>query len=201
MTTAANKGKKFPPESLKASEARALIYALSDSPIGLRNRALIAAMYGGGLRASEALALRPSDIDVDRHSIFVRCGKGSKSRTVGIDAGALLHVTRWMDRRRALKIPGTVLMCTFRGKKGTPLNDRYLRRMIEETAVKAGLERRAHPHGLRHTHAAELEASGIVVTMIQKQLGHKSLGTTQAYLDHISPTARLEQIAHRREIL
>lgn len=190
---------RFPSEPLTPEEARALIHAPSlRAATGVRNRALLAVMYGAGLRCSEALALRTIDIDPDEHSVRVLHGKGDQSRTIGIDAGALVHVVRWIDRRKALGITGRVLMCTL---KGTPVSDRYARAMVKRMAARAGIERRAHPHGLRHTHAVELSRSGFTVPEIQRQLGHRSLQTTQVYLDHIAPTELIAKVGARREFL
>jgi len=192
-------GEKFPTEVLNADEVRALLYAPSNrAPTGLRNRAIIAVMYGAGLRLSEALALRPTDIDLDAGSIRVLHGKGDKARTVGIDEGALMHIARWMDTRRARGIKGRVLLCTLDGGELSP---RYVRAMLSRMSDRAGIDKRVHPHGLRHTHAAELESSGFTVSEIQQQLGHASLNTTAVYLNHISPSARVSKIRNRRSTL
>lgn len=194
-----NEGKRFPAEILSRDEARALLYAPSGrAPTGQRNRALIALMYGAGLRLAEAIALKPSDIDLDAGAVRVLHGKGDRGRTAGIDDGALLHVARWTHTRKSLDLPGRALMCTL---AGAPLSPRYVRAMLTRAAAKAGIDKRVHPHGLRHTHAAELEAAGFTVSEIQQQLGHSSLNTTAVYLNHISPSARVAKIRQRRTTL
>lgn len=189
--------KRRPPEPLTAAEVRALIYAPSSrAPTGLRNRALMATMYGAGLRLAEALALRPSDVNHEAGEIFVRHGKGDKHRTVGIDDGALGHIARWTDRRRELgfgRCP--YLFCTLAGK---PLHQSYVRAMMVRYGNRAGIDKRVHPHGLRHTHAAELERDGFTVRDIQDQLGHAHLNTTEVYLKHLSPSQRTAKIRSRR---
>ena len=70
---------------------------------------------------------------------------------------------------------------------GGPLSDRYVRQALGRYGEKAGIEKRVHPHGLRHSHAAHLAASGVPVHVIQKQLGHSSLAVTGFYLDSIAP--------------
>ena len=122
-------------------------------------------------------------------------GKGDKPRTAGIDDGALGHLARWVDRRRALGIRGRVLLCTLGGES---LDPRYVRQMLTRAAARAGIDKRVHPHGLRHTHAAELEQGGFTASEIQQQLGHTSLNTTAVYLNHISPSARVAKIRNRR---
>lgn len=191
-----NKGRKFHAEPLTADEARELIHAMSSTcPTGIRNRAATAAMYGAGLRVSEMLTLQPSNVDVDAASIRILRGKGRKARTVGIDEGALIHIVRWVETRKALGIRGRILMCTL---DGGPMQARYVRAMLNRAAEKSGLEKRVHPHGMRHTHAAELESSGFTVSEIQQQLGHSNLATTATYLNHVSPSARVNKIRNRR---
>jgi len=194
-----NSGKKFPSEILTAEEARSLLYAPNERPsTGLRNRAIIAVMYGAGLRLAESLALKPSDVNLDASEIRVLHGKGDKSRTAGIDVGAIVHIARWIDRRKALHISGRVLLCTL---EGGPLSPRYVRSMLVRMATRAGIDKRVHPHGLRHTHAVELELDGFTVTEIQQQLGHSHLNTTAVYLNHHSPSARIAKIRNRRSQL
>lgn len=196
MSRPTNRGKKFPAEILTEQEVKALLYATNDRwPTGLRNRALIAALYGAGLRIQEALDLRPTDVNVQEQSIRILHGKGDEARFVGIDQGALVHVVRWMDARKARRTPGRILFCTL---DGGPIAQSYVRVMLGRMRLRAGIDKRVHPHGLRHTHAVELERSGVPVTVIQKQLGHTHLNTTATYLDHISPSARIAQIGQRR---
>lgn len=176
-----NKGSKFPPEVLTPAEVRALLHAPSGrAPTGLRNRALIAVLYGAGLRLAEALALKVADVNLDAGDIRVLHGKGDRARTAGIDAGALVHLARWLDKRRALGVRNGALMCTLDGK---PLSPRYVRTMLTRMAARAGIEKRVHPHGLRHTHAAELEREGFTVSEIQQQLGHCAQASYEADVD------------------
>jgi site-specific recombinase XerD len=155
----ANKGKRYRAEVLSRAEADALIGACSAaSRTGIRNRALITLLYRGGLRISEALALRPADVDPGRGTVRIMDGKGHKPRTVGLDPGAMATVQRWADKRREAGIRGRVLLCTL---AGAPVSPQYARAMLARTAARAGIERRVVPHQLRHTHAAELEVSGV----------------------------------------
>jgi len=147
---------------------------------------------------AEALALKPTDVNLDDGNIRVLHGKGDKARTVGIDQGAIMHIARWVDLRAGRGIRGRVLFCTL---DGGPLSPRYVRAMLTRMAARAGIDKRVHPHGLRHTHAVELEHDGFTVSEIQQQLGHASLGTTAGYLNHISPSARVAKIRNRRATL
>jgi site-specific recombinase XerD len=162
----------------------------------LRNRALIAVLYRSGLRISEALALYPKDIDFATGAIRVLHGKGDKSRTVGIDAGAIEYVQQWLIVRQRWGTNGCHPI--FCSRSGQQLGEGYIRRLFPDLGRKAGIQKRVHPHGLRHTHAAQLREEGIDVGIISKQLGHVSIATTARYLDHIAPAALLSVIGQRR---
>ena len=109
-------------------------------------------------------------------------GKGDRARTVSIDDGAMALVQRWMDVRAHAGFKHGPLFCTL---GGTKLSDSYVRNMMRRIGTKAGIEKRVHPHALRHSHAAELAAEGVPVNVIQAQLGHSLLSTTDTYLKHI----------------
>ena len=191
MTEPANKGKTYPPEILTAEEVRALIQGCSTrAPTGIRNRALLALFYRAGLRMSEALDLHPKDIDLDAGTVTILHGKGDHRRTVGLDSEALTMVAHWVDTRASLGINGRMhLFCTL---KGARLQSAYVRALLPRLAAKAGIEKRVHAHGLRHSLAYEMMMEGIAVPVIQRQLGHTNLATTAVYLDHIAPKDVIE---------
>jgi site-specific recombinase XerD len=194
--TRSNRGQRFPAEVLTADEVKALLGVCSSrAPTGVRNRALIATMYRGGLRISEALALRPKDLDREAGTVRVLHGKGGKSRTVGFDPTAFAVIERWLDRRAELKINGRHrLFCTLEGK---PLDSSYVRHLLPRLASKADIEKRVHPHALRHTHAAELAREGVPLNLIQAQLGHSNVATTSRYLAHIAPMELISTMQRR----
>jgi len=86
------------------------------------------------------------------------------------------------------------VFCTLRGQR---LSDVYVRRMLKRLAARAGIDKRVHAHGLRHTHAAQLRAEDIDIGIISKQLGHASITTTAGYLDHLAPRAVIEAMRGR----
>jgi site-specific recombinase XerD len=190
------KGRKFPVEILTTDEVHLLLKKCSNrAPTGIRNRALIVCLWRCGLRVSEALALHPKDIDHKAGSLRVLRGKGNKSRTVGIDPQALAVLDRWLEKRASMKISGRCpVFCTLDGQPVAPV---YVRNMIRRIGHKAGIEKRCHPHGLRHTHASELRSEGIDIGIIARQLGHSSIATTSRYLEHIAPTQVLATIRNR----
>jgi site-specific recombinase XerD len=193
---APNKGRTYPPEILDPDEVKGLLGACSNrAPTGVRNRALITVMYRGGLRLGEALALRPSDVDAARGTVTVLHGKGDRRRTVGLDPAAMSIVLRWVEKRKSLGLGRRArLFCTLQGQ---PLKPSYVRTLLPRLATKAGIDKRVHPHGLRHTHAAELMWEGIPVPIIQRQLGHASLATTDKYLRSIAPADVVEAMQNR----
>ena len=191
-----NKGRRLPPEVLTRDEVNALMRACSKrAPTGIRNRALIAVLYRGMLRISEALLLKPKDLDRQAGTIRVLRGKGGKARTVGLDDGAWAIVELWLGRRQGLGLSGRhPLFCTLRG---APLSTSYCRGLFTRLGERAGIEKRVHPHGLRHTGAAELRVEGADIAVIARQLGHSSIANTSRYLDHIAPTAVVTAMRRR----
>lgn len=184
-----NKGQRYPVEVLSRAELAALVNACSSrSPSGIRNRALIIVYSRPGLRLAEGLALLEKDIDWDGCAITVLRGKGVKRRVAGCDPDAMTYLARWRDRRRELGFTARQpFFCTIaRDVAGGPLNGAYVREMVKERAAKAGIAKRVHPHGLRHTAAVQMMQDGLTLKEIQLQLGHKDAATTDIYLNHVS---------------
>jgi len=146
---------KRPPEVLSDAEAIALMRACSSrAPTGIGNRALIAVLWRCGLRISEALGLELRDVDLQAGTVRVRHGEGDRSRTVGLDEPTAALLARWLDRRRALGPgPRAPIFCTL---AGGAIDTSYVRRLLPRLAARAGITRRVHAHGLRHTYASEL---------------------------------------------
>ena len=191
-----HKGLKLPPEPLSIAEVNTLLKQCgSQCSTGIRNRALIVTLWRAGLRISEALGLLPKDIDAAQCTIRVLKGKNKKSRVVGIDPSAISVIQRWLDRRIGLGI-GTrsPVFCTL---KGSPIATAYVRNLMKRLSRAAGITKRVHAHGLRHTCASELLEERTNIGEISKQLGHSDISTTARYLDHIKPLAVLETMRNR----
>lgn len=116
------------------------------APTGVRNRALIAVLWRCGLRIGEARALAVKDLDPDSGTLVVQRGKGGKRRVVGVDAGTVALIGRWLELRRRLGLPagGAPFYCSLAGK---PLDLSYVRHLLPRLARKAGIQRRVHAHG------------------------------------------------------
>lgn len=185
---APNKGKSYPAEPLTPAEVASIISQCSPkAPTGIRNRAMLTLLYRSGLRISELLALRPGDVNFAKHTVRVLHGKGDKATTRGFHPSADDALARWIDTRRELAArngwKNGKLFCTL---DGSPVSDDYVRVLLRRLAAKAGIDKRAHPHGLRHSFAMELEEAGTPVTVISKLLGHSSIAVTARYLDHLT---------------
>ena len=159
-------------------------------PTGIRDHALISAIYGSGARISEALALDVADLRPGR-KVHIADGKGGKARTIDVTQSALDDLGRWLDVRDKFAAPGSPVFCTLQGK---PMERRDADRMIKRRGAKSGLGQRAHCHGLRHSHAVALLRAGVPVTVIMRQLGHSSLAVTTAYLNHLCPDDLAEAV-------
>lgn len=202
---APNKGMKLPAEPLTEREVLALAAECSArGSAGIRDRALIVLLWRTGLRIGEALALAPKDVDTHLGTVTVLCGKGRRRRTVGIDPQACAVIERWMERRRALGVPRfydgepSPLFCVIaKPSRGKALWASCVRDKLKELARRAGVEKRVHPHGLRHTCAFELTMEGTPITVIRRQLGHSSLATTERYVDHLAPAQVIAAMQRR----
>lgn len=186
----ANAGKSYPAEVLTEAEFDRLLGVISKRGIaGKRNRALLALLWGSGLRIAEALALRPKDVDLERGTVTVLHGKGDKRRVLGVPPGAQALLEIWLAERRTLgTTPTQPVFCVIsKGRIGRPIHSAYIREAIKDYGQRAGIDKRCHPHGLRHSFAVRKARAGVPVTVIQKMLGHTSLATTERYLDHLDP--------------
>ncbi len=183
---------KYPVETLNPSEVRALISKCNPRcATGLRNRALIVVLWRAGLRISEALALESRDISGS--VIRVRHGKGDKSRVVALDDEASAVLNIWVKHKVTLGIGGPIFS-TYTGRAVLPS---YVRDLMQRLRGKAGIEKRVHAHGLRHTFASELAEEKVDIRIIQRALGHGNLDTTARYIDHLRPTAVIDALQSR----
>lgn len=165
-------------------EIQRLIAACSRrAPTGKRNAAMIAVAWRCGLRASELTALQVKDVDLDEGRLTVQSGKGGKRRVVGLDSGTAAMIERWLVARRKLRVSRNApLFCTLRGGA---IDTSYLRHLVKRLSRRAGIERRVHPHALRHRFAVDLIQDGADLLVVQRALGHASAATTSTYLSRI----------------
>jgi integrase len=201
-----NKGKRYPAEPLTGAEVYELLRACdrmarrpeTGGTIGAakRNRALIMVLWRSGLRCAEVLALMPKDVDLEAGRIAVLRGKGAKRRTVGLDREACAMLAEWMAERAQLGVGvGEAVFCVINGPtRGQAINAPYVRDLLKRLARNAGIQKRVHPHGFRHTYAAWLLEQGVPVLDLQKMLGHTDPVMTFHYADHLLPFQALERV-------
>lgn len=196
-----NTGKRFPPEPLTSEEALRLLNAIPQTTkAGIRNRALLAVLWRTGLRINEALDLRPHHIDFAAQRVKVLNGKGSKTRTIGIDSYGLHELQPWLFERAMLGVPPLApLFCTIQlPGRGGKMHDAYVRARLHEYGALAGIPKRVHPHGWRHTLAVDLVREGFSIPHVQAQLGHNNIATTATYLRGMGADEAFEKVAGRQ---
>ncbi|KFA93633.1 tyrosine recombinase XerC [Archangium violaceum] len=182
------------------------LFAILDMPsqktvLGLRDRAILEILYGGGLRISELCGLNL--VDVDRSGRIIRVmGKGSKERLCPVNAQAIRALEAYLARRgELLAVPreGQDAEAVFLNYRGGRLTPRSIGRHLDTYVVQCALQRKVSPHALRHSFATHLLGGGADIRSIQELLGHASLSTTQRYT-HVS-WEQLQQVydaAHPR---
>jgi integrase/recombinase XerC len=168
------------------------LFAILDMPsqktvLGLRDRAILEILYGGGLRISELCGLNL--LDVDRSGRIIRVmGKGSKERLCPVNAQAIRALEAYLARRgELLAVPreGQDAEAVFLNYRGGRLTPRSIGRHLDTYVVQCALQRKVSPHALRHSFATHLLGGGADIRSIQELLGHASLSTTQRYT-HVS---------------
>jgi integrase/recombinase XerD len=172
------------------------------TPAAVRDRALLETMYACGLRASEAVGLKLSDVDLEAGILRAR-GKGSKERIVPIGSKAVRELQAYFEDARPCLVGLGEEPHVFVNLRGAGLSRQGLYKIVQRHAGSAGLAHRMSPHTLRHTFATHLLAGGCDLRSLQEMLGHADIGTTQIYT-HLSaerlrdvyfdahPRARLE---------
>jgi site-specific recombinase XerD len=193
-----NEGMLYPPDPPRPEEIVLVMRQAGQDRHGLRVRALIAVLWRGGLRISEALALNETDIDERRGSLLIRHGKGDKRREAGTDQFGFEQLGCWLTHR--VSLPPGPLFCVIDGStRGRRWSATAARAELRQLAVGASVRRRFAPHQLRHAHAVELAREGVAVNIIQRQLGHTDLGTTSTYLQGIDPREIIDAVRSRRQ--
>jgi site-specific recombinase XerD len=170
------------PDAPKESEIDELLdLADGETPLALRNRALLELLYSAGLRSAEAVGLDLADVDFEREALHVH-GKGGKERVVPLGEEAAHHLARYLRDARPKLARGAV-DAVFLSARGRRLDTSMVRRLVR------------HPHRLRHAFATHLLEGGADLRTIQELLGHASLSTTQIY-SHVD-AKRLRRVYDR----
>jgi integrase/recombinase XerD len=184
------------PEVLSTEEVDRLEASIDVSkPEGHRNRAIIEVLFSCGLRVSELVNLKLSNLYTEEQYVRI-FGKGSKERLVPISEKALQELKDWFACRKQLKIKPGEEDYVFLNRRGTHLTRTMILIMIKQQAEKSGIQKTISPHTLRHSFATALLEGGADLRVIQALLGHESIGTTEIYTHIDMSTLREEIINH-----
>jgi integrase/recombinase XerC len=153
----------------------------TETPAGVRDRAMLETLYGGGLRVSELVGLNLDDLDPSQHLVRVR-GKGRRERLCPVGPEAMAWLQRWLAARKPAR---TGEPAVFLNRFGTRLTTRSVGRLLTQRLLSLGLDPSASPHTLRHSFATHLLDRGADLRSVQELLGHRNLTTTQIYT-HVS---------------
>jgi integrase/recombinase XerD len=179
------------PEATLSAPEMSLLLAQPDvsRPLGLRDRAILEAFYSCALRRQELIDLTAPDVDFDRATVFVRCGKGAKDRYVPIGERALFWLRLYLDLARPLLTDEQTTDRLFVSSVGTPICPDWLSRKVKRYLHDAGIEKKGSCHLLRHSVATLMLEGGADIRYVAEMLGHTRLETTQRYthvsIDHL----------------
>ena len=184
------------PEVLTPDEVDALENSIDLSKWeGHRNRAIIEVLFSCGLRVSELVNLKLSNLYKEERYVRVM-GKGSKERLVPISPKALKELEWWFDDRQHMTIKPGEEDYVFLNRRGAHLTRTMILIMIKQQAIEAGITKTISPHTLRHSFATALLEGGADLRAIQVMLGHESIGTTEIYTHIDMSTLRQEILEH-----
>ena len=187
INLAAPKLPEMLPEMLTNEEVTKLLNSVAGSDnLSIRNRAMLELLYATGLRVSELISLKFSNVDIEE--CFVKIfGKGNKERLVPFGQKAQLYLKRYLRVRKNTKSE-----YIFLTRLNKPISRIEFWRQLKQIAIKAGIMKNITPHTLRHSFATHLLTGGADIRFVQEMLGHSSISTTQIYT-HISQERLKEQ--------
>ena len=169
------------PSFLTIAEVERLLNAPDlSTPQGQRDRALLELLYASGLRVSELVNLELGQINLDTNEIRV-WGKGSKERVVLMGEPAAEALRNYLGQGRHKLLGEKKSKALLLNRYGQRIPERRVQKMLEDYAAKAGIEKRVHPHVLRHTFAIHMLDGGADLRVVQELLGHAQLSSTQIY--------------------
>ncbi len=166
------------PQTLDADTVGQLLEIPTDTPIAIRDKAIMELIYSSGLRLSEVTGLNWNQVDVGGGMVTVR-GKGNKTRMVPIGRVAMEALSAW--RKEQVGMSGFDTSAVFTSKRGGTLSQRAVQARIRHWAKHQGLPQRVYPHLLRHSFASHVLESSGDLRAVQELLGHSDISTTQIY--------------------
>ena len=182
------------PHVFSVEQIERLIHAPDDSPLGIRDRAILEVLYAGGLRVSELCGLRIGDLELEARVCRVT-GKGRRQRLALLGDPAVARLSRYLEEVRPRWAKHAASDAVFVSRRGAPMTRQAVWYRIRHHALAAGIERRITPHMLRHSFATHLLEGGADLRVVQEMLGHADIGTTEIYT-HVS-RKRLHSVVER----
>ena len=169
------------PKALAESEIESLLHAPPDTPLGLRDRAMLELMYASGLRVSELVGITAAQVNL-RQGVLRVIGKGGKERLVPLGDEAAHWLGRYVNEARPALLKGARSEALFVSNRRAAMTRQMFWTLVKKHATAAGIPaKRISPHVLRHSFATHLLNHGADLRALQLMLGHSSLSTTQIY--------------------
>ncbi len=172
------------PEVLSAREVDALLRSPDESPLGIRDRAMLETLYAGGLRVSELVGLDGSALELDSALCWVE-GKGRRQRIAPLGEACIAALERYLREVRPRWDRSRSEAAVFLSARGARITRQAVWYRVRYHARLAGIRARLSPHGLRHSFATHLLEGGADLRSVQELLGHADIGTTEIYT-HVS---------------
>lgn len=176
----APKIEKKVPEILTMDEVVALLnQASGDTPKEIRDKAMLELLYATGIRVTELITLKVTDVNLPMS--FIMCRDAHKERIIPFGSQAKLALTKYLDGTRERMLEDQSSDVLFANCSGKPMSRQGFWKLIKYYAKKAGIESDITPHTLRHSFAAHLVENGADLRSVQEMLGHSDISTTQIY--------------------
>ena len=186
------------PHALSIEQTVKLVELEGDSPIVMRDRAILELFYSSGLRLSEVVNLNLDQLDLQASMVTVT-GKGNKTRMVPLGSKATAALSAWLAVRPLWLLKRPTETAVFISQQGRRIHGRTIQMRLNDWAVKQGLHTHVHPHMLRHSFASHVLQSSGDLRAVQEMLGHANISTTQVYthldFQHLS---KIYDAAHPR---
>lgn len=195
LTVSSPKLERRLPSFLSADEVKLFLDRVDAStPLGQRDKAMLELLYAAGLRVSEMVALDVGSVNLETREIRV-WGKGSKERVALMGEPAAAALNRYLGDGRRQLLGDSRTEALFINRYGMRLSERAVQTAIRRYAIEAGLDKKVHPHMLRHSFATHLLDGGADLRVVQELLGHVNLSTTQIYTHVTQAQARKVYLA------
>ena len=183
------------PKTLNENEVEILLESVeTQTPLGMRDRAILELLYASGLRLAEVISSRLENMYLEEGFIRVT-GKGNKTRVIPVGSKARQKVEHYLANGRPSLVRPKTSSHIFISIRGTQLSSSRVWQIVRERAKRSGLASPVHPHQLRHSFATHLLSGGADLRIIQEMLGHADISTTQIYT-HVDER-RLKEV-HRK---